>query len=146
MSVLKGYRVLDCSIAMAGPFAAQRLGDLGADVVKVEPVTGEWQRHVAAGGAQGNRINVSFLSLNRNKRSLAVNLKSDDGRAIVHKLVREAPTSSSRTIAPAWLRVLVLTTKRFRQSILASFTSPCPDTERMGRMRKGPARTCCFRQ
>ena len=90
MGILDGYRVLDCSIAMAGPFAAQRLGDLGADVVKVEPVTGEWQRHVAAGGAQGNRINVSFLSLNRNKRSLAVDLKNDAGRAIVHRLVREA--------------------------------------------------------
>ena len=62
MGVLSGYRVLDCTIAMAGPFAGQRLGDLGADVVKVEPVTGEWQRHVAAGGARGNRINVSFLS------------------------------------------------------------------------------------
>lgn len=46
--ILTGYRVLDCSIAMAGPFAAQRLGDLGADVVKIEPVTGEWQRHAAA--------------------------------------------------------------------------------------------------
>ncbi len=90
MGILSGYRVLDCSIAMAGPFAAQRLGDLGADVVKVEPVTGEWQRHVAAGGAQGNKINVSFLSLNRNKRSLAVDLKNDAGRAIVHKLATQA--------------------------------------------------------
>ena len=58
MGILSGYRVLDCSIAMAGPFAAQRLGDLGADVVKVEPVTGEWQRHTAAGGARGNKVNV----------------------------------------------------------------------------------------
>lgn len=90
MSILSGYRVLDCSIAMAGPFAAQRLGDLGADVVKVEPVSGEWQRHVAAGGAKGNRINVSFLSLNRNKRSLAVDLKKDDGQAVVHQLVKDA--------------------------------------------------------
>jgi crotonobetainyl-CoA:carnitine CoA-transferase CaiB-like acyl-CoA transferase len=88
--VLSGYRVLDCSIAMAGPFAAQRLGDLGADVVKVEPVTGEWQRHAAAGGAGGNRINVSFLSLNRNKRSLAVNLKTDAGRDVLRKLVASA--------------------------------------------------------
>jgi crotonobetainyl-CoA:carnitine CoA-transferase CaiB-like acyl-CoA transferase len=90
MSILSGYRVLDCSIAMAGPFAAQRLGDLGADVVKVEPVTGEWQRHVAAGGARGNRINVSFLSLNRNKRSLAVDLKSPDGKAVLLDLVKTA--------------------------------------------------------
>src|SRR5262245_11064089 len=90
MSILKGYRVLDCSIAMAGPFAAQRLGDLGADVVKVEPTTGEWQRHVAAGGARGNRINVSFLSLNRNKRSLAVDLKHPEGKAVLIDLVRSA--------------------------------------------------------
>jgi crotonobetainyl-CoA:carnitine CoA-transferase CaiB-like acyl-CoA transferase len=90
MGILSGYRVLDCSIAMAGPFAAQRLGDLGADVIKVEPVTGEWQRHVSAGGARGNRINVSFLSLNRNKRSIAVDLKSPEGRAVLLDLVREA--------------------------------------------------------
>src|SRR5215210_8049151 len=90
MGILSGYRVLDCSIAMAGPFAAQRLGDLGADVVKVEPLTGEWQRHVAAGGARGNKINVSFLSLNRNKRSLAIDLKSPDGKAVLLDLVRTA--------------------------------------------------------
>lgn len=90
MGILTGYRVLDCSIAMAGPFAAQRLGDLGADVVKVEPVTGEWQRHTAAGGARGNKVNVSFLSLNRNKRSLAVDLKNPDGKAVLLELVKTA--------------------------------------------------------
>ncbi|GAA1699172.1 CoA transferase [Microbacterium sediminicola] len=88
--VLSGIRVLDCSIAMAGPFAAQRLGDLGADVIKVEPTSGEWQRHAAAGGARGNRINVSFLSLNRNKRSLAVDLKSEQGKQILRGLVATA--------------------------------------------------------
>ena len=85
--VLTGYRVIDCTIAMAGPFAAQRLGDLGADVIKVEPVAGEWQRFASAGGANGNRINVSFLSLNRNKRSLAVDLKSTGGADVVRELV-----------------------------------------------------------
>ena len=90
MGVLEGYRVLDLSIAMSGPFATMRLGDLGADVIKVEPVDGEWQRHVSAGGARGNRVNVSFLSLNRNKRSLAVNLKSAEGRRLVHELARTA--------------------------------------------------------
>ena len=88
MNILGGYRVLDLSVAMAGPLAAMRLGDLGADVVKVEPVTGEWQRHTAAGGATGNEINASFLSLNRNKRSLAVDLKSDAGRELLYELVR----------------------------------------------------------
>lgn len=90
MGILSGYRVLDCSIAMAGPFAAQRLGDLGADVVKVEPVTGEWQRLTAAGGARGNKINVSFLSLNRNKRSLAIDLKNPEGKAVLMELVKTA--------------------------------------------------------
>lgn len=88
--VLGGYRVLDCTVAMAGPLAAQRLGDLGADVIKVEPVEGEWQRRMAAGGGEHRTINASFLSLNRNKRSLAVNLKSPEGREAVHRLVKTA--------------------------------------------------------
>jgi len=88
--ILSGYRVVDCSIAMAGPFAAQRLGDLGADVIKVEPTAGEWQRFAAAGGATGNQINVSFLSLNRNKRSLAVDLKSEGGVEVMRELVASA--------------------------------------------------------
>ena len=90
MGILSGYRVVDLSIAMAGPFAAMRLGDLGADVIKVEPVTGEWQRHTSAGGAAGHQVNASFLSLNRNKRSLAVNLKSAEGREIVLGLARRS--------------------------------------------------------
>lgn len=90
MSILAGIRVLDCSIAMAGPFCGQRLGDMGADVIKIEPTTGEWQRHVSAGGLKGNKINVSFLSLNRNKRSLAVDLKSEAGRAAVYEMVKQS--------------------------------------------------------
>src|SRR6266536_1997364 len=90
MGILSGYRVVDLSIAMAGPFAAMRLGDLGADVIKVEPVAGEWQRHTSAGGAAGRQVNASFLSLNRNKRSLAVNLKSAEGREIVLSLARRS--------------------------------------------------------
>lgn len=86
--ILSGYRIIDCTIAMAGPFASQRLGDLGADVIKVEPTTGEWQRHVSAGGAEGKRINVSFTALNRNKRSLAVDLKQDQGKALLRELVK----------------------------------------------------------
>src|SRR3546814_15849622 len=80
MGILSGYRVLDCSIAMAGPFAAQRPGDLGADVVKVEPVTGEWQRHASAGGTLGNRRNVSSPLLTRNKSSLQGDLKAPEGK------------------------------------------------------------------
>ena len=60
MGILSDFTVIDCSIAMAGPFAAQRLGDLGADVIKVEPVTGEWQRQPAGRRRAGQAINVSF--------------------------------------------------------------------------------------
>src|SRR3954465_11198037 len=89
-SVRGGYRVLDCSIAMAGPFAAQRLGDLGADVIKIEPKTGNWQRHAPAGGIHGNKVNVSYLALNRNKRSLAIDLKSEGGKEIIYELAEQA--------------------------------------------------------
>lgn len=90
MKVLEGIRVLDLSIAMSGPFAAMKLADLGADVIKVEPPAGEWQRHASAGGAQGNEVNASFLSLNRNKRSISVDLKTPEGIATLHRLVETA--------------------------------------------------------
>lgn len=90
MKTLEGMRVLDVSIAMSGPFAAQKLADLGADVVKVEPLAGEWQRHASAGGARGNQVNASFLSLNRNKRSIALDLKNDSAREVIYKLVETA--------------------------------------------------------
>ena len=88
--ILDGIRVLDCSIAMAGPFATQRLGDLGAEVIKIEPIKGEWQRYAPAGGAKGNRINASFLSLNRNKKSLAIDLKASKGQQIIYDLVKKS--------------------------------------------------------
>ena len=88
---LAGIRVLDFSHAMAGPFAAQKLGDMGAQVTKIEPPgAGEWHRAVAGGNAWVNHHNSSFLAFNRNKRSLAVNLKTDAGRQIVYRLARSA--------------------------------------------------------
>src|ERR1700722_14264049 len=86
MGILSGYRVIDLTIAMAGPLAAMRLGDLGADVVKVEPVSGEWQRHTPAGGAEGHQINASFLSVNQNNSRMTVNLKCPEGREIFMEL------------------------------------------------------------
>lgn len=83
--------VMDFSLAMAGPFAAQKLGDMGADVIKIEPTgSGEWHRSRAGGGAWVNHHNASFLAFNRNKRSLAVNLKSEAGREVVYRLAKRA--------------------------------------------------------
>jgi crotonobetainyl-CoA:carnitine CoA-transferase CaiB-like acyl-CoA transferase len=88
---LDGIRVLDFSQAMAGPFAAQKLGDLGAEVIKVEPPgAGEWHRTRPAADAWVKDHNSSFLAFNRNKRSLAIDLKNPEAAPVVEKLVRSA--------------------------------------------------------
>lgn len=88
MTPLAGIRVLDLTKVLAGPLCTQYLGDLGADIVKVEPCqigddTRRWPPFREETGAV-------FLSCNRNKRSLAVDLKSEEGRAIVHRLSERA--------------------------------------------------------
>ena len=88
-SLLDGIRVLDLSRVLAGPLCAQYLGDMGADVIKIEtPGDGDDTRSWPAFrvAADGQRASGTFLSANRNKRSLALNLKSEAGRAVVHRL------------------------------------------------------------
>jgi crotonobetainyl-CoA:carnitine CoA-transferase CaiB-like acyl-CoA transferase len=90
---LAGTRVLDLSRVLAGPLCAQYLGDMGADVIKVETTgagddTRSWPEFRA--GAEGHRMSGPFLSANRNKRSIALDLKSDAGREVVHKLAANA--------------------------------------------------------
>ncbi len=85
---LHGVRVVDLSKVLAGPFCIQHLGHLGASVIKIEPCDGGddtrgWPPFVGRDGA-------IFMSCNRNKRSLAVDLKSPEGREIVYRLVRGA--------------------------------------------------------
>jgi formyl-CoA transferase len=82
VSALTGLRVLELTQVMAGPFCGQVLGDMGADVVKVEPLEGDSTRQSM--GAQ------SFLAVNRNKRSITLNLKAEEHRAVFHRLVRDA--------------------------------------------------------
>ncbi|WP_051236702.1 CaiB/BaiF CoA transferase family protein [Ottowia thiooxydans] len=90
-ALLSGIRVLDLSRVLAGPLCGQYLGDMGADVIKVEaPGEGDdtrsWPDFCVS--ADGQRASGPFLSANRNKRSLALDLKSEAGLAIVHGLVR----------------------------------------------------------
>jgi len=86
---LEGIRVLDLTRILAGPFATMRLGDLGADVVKVEnPDGGDDTRGWGPPFAQG--VSTYFLSLNRNKRSVAVDLKSAEGKALLGRLLEGA--------------------------------------------------------
>ncbi len=87
-SALEGIRILDFSHVYQGPVGTQILGDYGADVIKVErPGSGDWSR---AWGPFVKRVSLPFANLNRNKRSLAVNLKSEPGIEIVRRLVANA--------------------------------------------------------
>lgn len=87
---LSGVRILDISHHMAGPMCTQKLGDMGADVIKVEPPgLGEWGRVRPIGNAWVKELNTSFISLNRNKRSLTLDLKNPKGYEIFAKLVKE---------------------------------------------------------
>jgi crotonobetainyl-CoA:carnitine CoA-transferase CaiB-like acyl-CoA transferase len=81
---LDGVRVLDLTTMVAGPVATMMLADQGADVIKVESPSGDLMRHLSRGR---NGMNASFLACNRNKRSLAVDLKTVHGREIVYKLI-----------------------------------------------------------
>jgi len=86
---LQGVRVLDVSQVMAGPFACMMLADMGADVIKVEPPGGDQTR-----GAMGFKMkgpdSMGFLNMNRNKRSLTLDLKTDEDRATFYELAKTA--------------------------------------------------------
>ncbi|GAB5553584.1 MAG: CoA transferase [Saprospiraceae bacterium] len=87
---LKGLIVADFSQLAQGPWATQMLGDMGADIIKIEPVTGDWMRHYAYGNLYPNGESISFLSFNRNKRSIALNLKDAEGNQIAQDIIKQA--------------------------------------------------------
>ena len=81
---LAGVRILDCTTVVLGPWAAQQLGDLGADIIKIEPPEGDTTRQL--GPRRNKDMAAFFLGCNRNKRSIVLDLKKDDGarRAVPH--------------------------------------------------------------
>src|SRR5689334_21792707 len=83
--ILKGVRVIDLSSVIAGPFATQMLGDLGADVIKVERPSGDSVRQT--GRARRRGMSAMFLHNNRNKRSVCLDLKSEAGRKVLLRLI-----------------------------------------------------------
>ncbi len=87
---LAGVRVLDISQVMAGPYACMLLADLGADVIKVEPPDGGDQTRGAMGFKMKGSDSMGFLNMNRNKRSVTLDLKTEAGRALLYRLVEDA--------------------------------------------------------
>ncbi len=87
MTVLAGLRVLDFTEYIAGPYGGMLLGDMGADVIKVEPPGGDRWRQGVFYAPHETRNN---LSMNRSKRGIAIDLATDDGQKIIHKMVRRS--------------------------------------------------------
>ncbi|MCA1224658.1 CaiB/BaiF CoA-transferase family protein [Saccharopolyspora sp. 6M] len=87
---LENLTVLDLTQVMAGPYCCQLLGDLGADVIKVEPVGGGDATRQATGHRLPRGTSAAFLAVNRNKRSIALDLKTDAGLDTFYRLVRDA--------------------------------------------------------
>jgi len=85
---LEGIRVLDLSRVLAGPYCAQLLADMGADVIKVEGLDGDENRRWAPFAANGESCN--FMSVNRGKRDVALDLKSPGGRSVLRGLIERA--------------------------------------------------------
>ena len=87
--MLEGVKVLSFTHYMQGPSAAQTLADLGAEVVKVESVKGAYERSWSGCSTYPGGVSMFFLMANRNQTSIAVNLKSQEGKEIIYKLVKE---------------------------------------------------------
>src|SRR5512145_948756 len=86
--LLKGLRILDLTTVILGPYGTQILGDLGAEVIKVEAPEGDSMRPVAPVAANG--VSAIFANFNRNKRSVVLDLKTEAGKAALKKLIPTA--------------------------------------------------------
>ena len=91
---LRGVRVIDCSTVLAGPYATMLLGDLGADVIKVEPPDGDatrgWGPPWVGSQEAGTRTAAYYLAVNRNKRSIRLDLRQQAGRDVLRRLLGPA--------------------------------------------------------
>ena len=88
---LAGVLIVDCSTVLAGPYCTMLLGDLGADVIKIEPPEGDatrgWGPPWVGSDAAGTRTAAYYLAVNRNKRGLCLDLKTDGGAAVLRRLL-----------------------------------------------------------
>ncbi|MFC2163750.1 CaiB/BaiF CoA transferase family protein [Acidobacteriota bacterium] len=138
MSVLNNIRVIDLTQALAGPYCAMILGDMGAEVIKVEqPGTGDQSRGWGPPFVGGE--STYFLSINRNKKSLTLDLKSDEAKGIMHKLVAESdvfvtnlPRKSSRQKTGVDAETLQTINPRLVYALISGYGMTGPYAERPG--------------
>jgi crotonobetainyl-CoA:carnitine CoA-transferase CaiB-like acyl-CoA transferase len=88
--MLERMRVVSFCHYLQGPAAAQYLADMGADVIKIEPPGGAFERHWSGGRSYVEDVSAFYLCANRNKRSVAVDLKHPDGKAVIERLLATA--------------------------------------------------------
>lgn len=84
--MLNNLKVLAFTHYLQGPSCAQIFGDLGADVIKIESPKGAFERSWSGPGSFVNGVSVFFMLANRNMRSMAINLKSEEGKRIIYQL------------------------------------------------------------
>lgn len=137
-SVLESIRVIDLTQALAGPYCTMLLGDMGADVIKIEaPGVGDQSRGWGPPFVGGE--STYFLSINRNKRSVTLNLRDDEGREILHKLTGTAdvvvcniPRQSSRERAGVDFETLRALNPRLIYCLISGYGIDGPYAERPG--------------
>ena len=88
--MLADFRILDLTWVLGGPFAGQLLAQLGAEVIKIEPLEGDLSRRVSSHSTEFEGDSGFFLSVNRGKSSIALDLKRPDGRSVMYDLARNA--------------------------------------------------------
>lgn len=101
---LHGVTVLDLTEFIFGPYATQTLGDLGADIIKIENPGGDRQRH-GSKHAKTATMGATYMALNRNKRSVTLDLKTDEGRAKLKSLIPTAQVFIHNVRADAMARL-----------------------------------------
>ena len=142
---LAGVRVIDLTVNVLGPVATMILGDMGADVIKVETPEGDPNRQ--NGPARNANMAAMHLNMNRNKRSVTLNLKRPEAREALLRLVARTPTSSCTACVPRPPKRLGVALRGHRRAqpahhlrLRLRLHARRPARERPGLRRRGPGR------
>ncbi|OIJ11636.1 hypothetical protein BKP35_11910 [Anaerobacillus arseniciselenatis] len=132
--MLSGIRVIDFSKYLPGPYATMRLADKGAEVIVVEPIEGEPSRHI---GIKKNETGLLYLANNRNKKSIAIDLKSEEGQEVALQLMKTADVvvESFRPTVMKRLGLDYETVKKEKEDIIYCSISgygQCGEMEQLG--------------